>query len=370
MMPLNPLLQQVLHINNKQFSILVSSYAASSGIFGFIGSFFIDKYDRKPALLFLYSGFILGTIGCAIAKDYYFFLVSRIIAGAFGGIMGALVLAIIGDVIDEKKRGRATGIVMAAFSAASVLGIPAGFYLAVKLDWHMPFILIAGLSVAVLIAGFKVLPSVSGHLDNKLKKEEYKLLKEVTVNANMQKALLFTCILMIAGLTVIPFISDFMVKNVGLQQEEISLIYLFGGIATVFTGPAIGRYADKYGKVRMFVIIAAISIIPILLITNMPFQSRVFVFSVTTIFFIFFGGRFVPATAMVTSCVERNKRGGFMSINAAVQQLASAFSSFLAGMIVYTTADGKLGGFWILGLIATCATLICIWLAGKIKMLS
>lgn len=90
MMPLGPYLMEVLKINAQQFSLLVASYSITAGVAGFAGAFFIDRYDRRAAMLFIYFGFSLGTLACAFAPNYVFLLFTRSLAGAFGGVLGAL----------------------------------------------------------------------------------------------------------------------------------------------------------------------------------------------------------------------------------------------------------------------------------------
>ncbi|MBI3885688.1 MAG: MFS transporter, partial [Opitutae bacterium] len=61
MMPLGPQFMRAFQITPTQFGFLVSSYLFSAGVMGFAAGFFMDKFDRKRALLFFYSGFIVGT---------------------------------------------------------------------------------------------------------------------------------------------------------------------------------------------------------------------------------------------------------------------------------------------------------------------
>ena len=82
----------------------------------------MDRYGRKSAFLTLYTGFLLGTLFCGLSIGYAMLLVARVVTGAFGGILGGMALAIIADVFPEERRGRATGILMSAFAAASVDG--------------------------------------------------------------------------------------------------------------------------------------------------------------------------------------------------------------------------------------------------------
>lgn len=124
MMPLGPQLMRLFDISPRQFSLLVSAYTFSAGIFGFLAAFQIDKFDRKTALLFVYSGFLLGTFACALAPGYEWLIAARVFTGAFGGVLGALVLSVVGDTIPMERRATAMGLVTAAFSVASVFGVP------------------------------------------------------------------------------------------------------------------------------------------------------------------------------------------------------------------------------------------------------
>ena len=76
----------------------------------------MDRFGRKTAFLTLYAGFLVGTFLCGLAQTYATLLAARVVTGAFGGILGGMALAIVGDVFPEHKRGRATGVLMSAFA--------------------------------------------------------------------------------------------------------------------------------------------------------------------------------------------------------------------------------------------------------------
>jgi predicted MFS family arabinose efflux permease len=65
MMPLGPQLMPALGIVPRQFGLVISAYTFSAGATGLAAAFFLDRFDRKTALLALYFGFGLGTIACA-----------------------------------------------------------------------------------------------------------------------------------------------------------------------------------------------------------------------------------------------------------------------------------------------------------------
>src|SRR6266481_6131764 len=164
MMPLGPQCRQELSISPQEFALVVSSYGFSAAIAGLLAAFFVDRFDRKITLLVLYAGLITGTLLCAIAPGYWTLMLARIVAGAFGGIGGAFILVIVGDAFPEIRRGRATGVVMTAFSIASIAGLPAGIMLGNRFGVRAPFGVLGLFSLAIWVVAFKVLPPMRGHL--------------------------------------------------------------------------------------------------------------------------------------------------------------------------------------------------------------
>ena len=132
--------------------MVVSAYAFSAGISGILAAGFADRFDRKRMLLFFYTGFMLGTVLCALAPNYQLLLVGRIVTGLFGGVIGSVVLAIVTDLFEMQLRGRVMGFVQTAFAASQVLGIPAGLFLSNHWNWHVPFGVLVGLSIVTMVA--------------------------------------------------------------------------------------------------------------------------------------------------------------------------------------------------------------------------
>lgn len=389
MMPLGPQLMRVFEIDVRNFGILVSAYTFSAGISGFLGSFYIDRFDRRRALLVVYTGFLLGTLACAIAPTYSILLGTRILTGVFGGLIGALVLAIVGDAIPFERRGRAMGIVMLAFSAASVLGVPSGLYLANLFEWHAPFYLLAGSGVLVLILCYATVPKLDGHMRPRLPvarvntvagviavdgiadappipearaHDIFGVLKSIAADGNQMRALLLMFLMMVGHFAVIPYISPYMVANVGFSEADILYIYMVGGFATIFTSPLVGRLADRVGKARVFVVFLLFTFVPIYMITNMGPASMTVVLLITTMFFISSSGRMIPAMALISSAAPPATRGGFLSVQSSVQQLGSGAAAFVGGLMITTLPDGRIQNYEHIGYMAMAAGLICIFL--------
>jgi predicted MFS family arabinose efflux permease len=368
MMPLGPQLMRIFKINPQQFSLIVASYTFSAGIFGFLGAFIIDRFDRKTAFTFAYIGFTLGTLACGLAPSFHFLMAARILAGAFGGVLGALVLSIISDIIPLERRASAMGIVMTAFSAASVLGVPIGLALANKFGWNAPFLFLAGLTTFITIAIIKIIPSLTAHLQSKATRPKpIEVITNVTSNKNALRALLMMSLLIFGQFSIIPFLSPYMVYNVGFLETQLPFIYFCGGIGTIFTLPLVGKLADKNGRLKVFAYAIFLSTIPILTITNLGQIPVYAALAITTIFMILVSSRIVPATTMVTSTVPPKNRGSFMSINSSVQQLSSGIASFIAGLIIVKNADGSLSHYNWIGYFAVVTSFLSLFVAQKLR---
>ena len=367
MMPLGDVLMKLFKIGPQQFSVIVSAYTISAGISGFLGAFLIDRFDRKVALKYIYLGFTIGTFACGLAPNYEMLVLARIFTGMFGGIIGALVISIVSDIIPVERRSTAMGVVTAAFSVASVLGVPGSLYIANLYSWHIPFFVLGGISSILLIASLYIIPSIKAHLDLP-RKSPKQLLTMLRDSPNQQKALLFMFLLVMGQFSVIPFITPYMIRNVGLTQGTIPFIYLVGGGLTIFSSPLIGKLADKYGRQRIFVFGAAFSIIPLLIITNLVPIPIYFVLTITGIFFISITGRMIPAMSLMTSIVKPQNRGSFMSMSSSVQQLSAGAAAFISGNIVIQGTNG-LQNYNYVGYLAVAATLVAIFMSYKLKTL-
>jgi len=370
-MPLGTYLIPLFKLSPSQFSLIVTSYAISASIMSFCAAFFVDRFDRKKVLLTGYIGFILGTFACGLAPSYEFLLAARILAGTFGGLISAQVLSIVADSFEFERRGRAMSAIMAAFAFASAIGVPFGLLLSKYWGWHIPFIVIGCLGIIIIPLVMLFIPKMDKHIQSlENRPSPISVITNIFKNNNQLRALLFMIILMMGHFSIIPFIANYMEYNVGFSKNQVILIYLVGGVVSMVSSPIIGKLADKKGKLQVFIIFAILATIPIFLITNMPRIYYGWVLIVTSLFFIFAGGRIIPAQAIITSVVTPQQRGGFMSINSALQQLSTGLSALIAGLIIEKTDKEELLNYQYVGYIGIVLSILCIFIARKVKPVS
>jgi predicted MFS family arabinose efflux permease len=368
MMPLAPQLMRLWDIGPQAFGALVSAYTFAAAASGLLSVFVIDRYDRRHALLSLYGGFVLATALCGLAPGYEALLAARVLAGAFGGVLGAQILAIVADTVPYARRARANALIASAFSLAAIVGVPAGLWIATHASWRAPFLAVAAVSVAVGLAASWLIPPVAGHVAHGRSRGALERVHAIVREVNHWRAFAFMLALMLAGFTVIPFVAAYAVTNVGLLESELPAMYAVGGVATLVTAQVIGRLADRFGKKRVYAYVAVASIAPILAVTHMPRASLAWFLPVSTLFFILVPGRFGPAMALISGSAEPRVRGAFMSFNAAVQQLGAGLAAVAAGAMVGRASDGSLDGYGWVGWLAVAFTLASVVLAFRIRV--
>jgi predicted MFS family arabinose efflux permease len=366
MMPLGERLMKELSITTDQFGFIVSTYAIAAGIASLLASLAIDRFDRKSVLLCMYAGFGLSTLLCGLAPNYELLLISRTLAGIFGGLSSVSIMSVVGDVFPPEKRGRVMGAITASFGIASIVGIPLGLVLSNEYGRGMPFIVLAAFSAVVWAIGYFRMPSVKGHLDL-VRASPIKELMRAAGNPNHQKAFAFTFFLVIGTFTVASFVATYLKALNGWSEIDLAKIYCIAGISTLAGMNVIGQLADRMQRLLLFRIFGSAALVIGIILTNLP-ETPLYVAAVAmSAFMVCATGRFVPAQAMIIGVAEPRVRGAFMSLNNAVQHLATGIASSVAGFMVGQTEDGKLTGFPLVGLFSAAAAAVSLVLGGLLR---
>ncbi|PJZ26421.1 MFS transporter [Leptospira hartskeerlii] len=369
-MILSPLGVQVMNqlkISTTKFGLVVSAYAFSAGISGILAAGFADKFDRKKMLLFFYSGFVLGTALCGIAPNYEFLLFARVVTGIFGGVIASISFAIIADLFPLEVRGRVMGLVMTAFAASQVFGLPIGMYFSNLWGWQSPFWMVAIISGLVGIAAAFYLQPLVSHLSGKTEHNAVKHLVLTAGNSNYLPGFLATMLLATGGYMLMPFGSAFSVHNLGISLEDLPLVYLATGAVSMVAGPRIGKAADKYGKYSVFLVSSLIACGILLYYTAMGISPLSFVISINSALFIMITGRIISANALTSAVPELKDRGAYMAISSSLQQLSGGIASYAAGLIVVQTPSGYIEGYRNLGYVVIVAILITVAIMYKVN---
>jgi predicted MFS family arabinose efflux permease len=273
----------------------------------------------------------------------------------FGGPATSLSLSIIADVIPPERRGTALGAVMSAFSVASVLGVPSSLQLSIWGGWRLPFFAVSGLGVAITLASVFALPSLRGHLTD-APAPAFAQLRSLLGRRTVQLSLLMTATTMLAGFIVIPNLPSYLQINLHYPRKAYGLLYMFGGVASFVVVQLVGRLVDRFGSFRVGTGgTVSLALVMYVFLVDLPPWLPVAVPFV--MFMISMGFRNVAYNTLTTKVPSPTERARFMSIQSAVQHMASALGAFLAARILSEAPDHSLIGMPRVAWIAIVLTL-------------
>lgn len=340
-MPLGPDFGRALGIPLSKLGIVGGSYTAAAAVSGAAGALFLDRFDRKTALLFALSGLVLGTAAGGLATGLASLVFARVFAGAFGGPATAISLAIVTDAVPPERRGRAMGAVMGAFSLASILGVPAGLELARVGGWRAPFYAVAALGAAAALLATYVLPPQRAHLDpaGRARSQGFGFLARPAAALS----LFTTALAMFGNFALIPNLSAYLQMNLGYPRERLGLLYLVGGAASFLALRVAGRLVDRLGPAKVAAFGAAIYVTVIIggFVDPDPFLPLVLLFAWLMVTVSF---RAVPMQALASRVPAAPERARFMSAQSAVQHLGSASGAMIGSTLLVSLPDGRLEG--------------------------
>lgn len=122
--------------------LLAATVAAP--LFGRLG----DAFGRRPMLRLAFAVQALGMLGAGFAPSFEALLAARLVQGAGGGALLTLAMAVVGETLSARERGRQQGYIVACFVGASATGPLLGGWLTEALGW--PAVFLAGLPLVAL----------------------------------------------------------------------------------------------------------------------------------------------------------------------------------------------------------------------------
>ncbi|KAG6906469.1 hypothetical protein DXG01_013796 [Tephrocybe rancida] len=135
-----------------------------------------DIFGRKGCLLFAYSVFALGCLGCGLARNMEELILFRALAGVGGGGMQTIVSIIVSDVVPLRSRGTWQGVLNIIWTMGSASGAPLGGFFADNIGWRWAFLLQVPLTILAIISvsfGLHLPKSDSSDFSAKLKRVDF-----------------------------------------------------------------------------------------------------------------------------------------------------------------------------------------------------
>ncbi|MER6378615.1 MFS transporter [Streptomyces sp. NPDC001250] len=146
-----PAMAPPLGVAESRIGFLVTAYAAASFLAAVPVTAALRGLPRRPVLCGALLGFAVSDALVALSSSYPLTFAARLLAGATGGTLWAMLAGYAARLAPAERRGRAIAIVLAGITLALSLGVPAGTALAGAVGWRAAFATLAALAVLLVV---------------------------------------------------------------------------------------------------------------------------------------------------------------------------------------------------------------------------
>ncbi|MEC5423791.1 MDR family MFS transporter [Virgibacillus sp. C22-A2] len=150
-----------LNLTENTAQWLTTIFMLVNGIMIPITAFLIETFTTRKLFLTAMSLFSFGTLFCAVAPNFPFLMVGRIIQAAGAGIMLPLMMTIFLLIFPIERRGAAMGMVGLVISFAPAIGPTLSGWLVEYYPWRSLFYVIFPFAIIDIIFAYFVLKNVT-----------------------------------------------------------------------------------------------------------------------------------------------------------------------------------------------------------------
>ncbi|MBY6037160.1 MFS transporter [Fictibacillus nanhaiensis] len=302
------------------------------------------QIERKRLTLIALVVFLVGNALVIISSTYAMLLIARILSASSGSLLVVLCVTMASNIVEEKYRGRAIGVVFMGISASLVLGIPIGLMLGNAFGWRAPFILIEVLTVLSILGVYFFMGQLAPKPAIPIKQQLQTLKDRRILFAQI------TSFLFLAGhLTLYAYLTPFLKMMLGLNGTWVSIVYLIFGVAAVFGGGIGGMLADRFGTKPTIIAVIIVFAISILMIPYTTFAFPLFL----AVMVIWSMLSWAITPAMQSYLIESSPETSDIqqSLNNSALHFGIAFGSMIGGIVIEQASvemNATVGGFLVI----------------------
>lgn len=325
--------------------------AASQLIYGPI----IDRFGKKPPLLFGLCIFIISSIACCFVTDIHQLIILRFFQ-AMGACIGVVApRAIVRDIFSTQESARIYSHLMLVMGLAPIIAPMAGSFILNIFDWRAIFVFLTGFGILCLIVSYYAIPDTAAadkeEKISRIFKKYWKILQDrqfliCTLSGSFIMSGLF------AYLTASPFAY---LEFFGLSAKKYSLIFAINSCGFIAMSQ-LNAYLLKKNAInnvlQKTLLIPVISGIILIIIGNT--SQDFWLFSITCLVFLASVGAITPNTTALALSTQLKNSGSASALLGTIQFTFATITSFLVSIL----HDGGIASMSVI--VGVCGILSCL----------
>jgi predicted MFS family arabinose efflux permease len=213
------------------------------------------RIDRRLILLALSVMLLASDLISAFTPNFGMMLLGRAMLGAALGGFWTLALTAAGRLVREQLAAKATAMIMAGVTLATVIGVPLGTLISDLSSWRMSFIATAVLTTFALAAQAFLLPPLPSSAAVRLGD-----LIAVLRRAHPRKSLLMVVLVFGAHFSSYTYIAPFLAQNANFSLSAITALLLGFGVVGFISNFAISAAVTRNLKGALLAMVGILMI--------------------------------------------------------------------------------------------------------------
>lgn len=359
--PLLPLIATEFSATTSAAARSVPAYSIASAAFSLLFGYLSDHFGRKR---FIQMGLVClsATCACSFASPSLgVFVLARFLSGMATGAIGTAATSYAADYFSYDRRGRAMGILSTAYFAAAILGIPSATAIAARWGWRPLFLISATTALLCSLLAWKYIQAEAhsqileiGSRRRLSLSRSREVLSLCLRRRDTLSVLLASPLSSGAIVAFITFLSTHLIVQQRVTVQQVGLVFLLSGVASLAGAPLSGVVADRWAKKPPLVLSGLVLSVCVVSVPWMAWGPGLFAVLALTGLSIAF--RMAPLLAITTELVSPAERGTFLALRNALSQLGIAASTLSASYIFSAGGYAWVGAFS--AVLATISSLV------------
>lgn len=309
-----------------------------------------SRLDRRVVLVSLTVLLVVADGLAAIAPSFWVLLIARMLLGVGIGGFWAIGAGIAGRLVRPELTIRATSLITAGVSVATVVSLPLGALVSSLASWRLGFVIGGALGVVALVLQLAMLPRIPAQ-----QRVRFATLGSLLRVPRARVGLIAAAFVFAAQFAAYTYIAPYLQQLVGVSPDTVTIALLVFGVAGIVGNFAAGFTLDRSVLATIgaskFVLAAAVVLLPLLA------HSVVGVFVLLVVWGLVWGALPLGMQTWMSTASPAGSETG-LALFVTTIQLAIAAGSVLGGAAV--SSFGLAADFWLAGGVAIVGAVVLV----------
>lgn len=326
----------------------------ATGLVGAVGAPVVtvltSRLDRRVVLVSLTVLLVVADGLAALAPSFWVLLIARMLLGVGIGGFWAIGAGIAGRLVRPELTIRATSLITAGVSVATVVSLPLGALVSSLASWRLGFVIGGALGLVALVLQLAMLPRIPAQ-----QRVRFATLGSLLRVPRARVGLIAAAFVFAAQFAAYTYIAPYLQQLVGVGPDTVTIALLVFGVAGIVGNFAAGFTLDRSVLATIgaskFVLAAAVVLLPLLA------HSVVGVFVLLVVWGLVWGALPLGMQTWMSTASPAGSETG-LALFVTTIQLAIAAGSVLGGAAV--SSFGLAADFWLAGGVAIVGAVVLV----------